>query len=537
MRRTLNDISRHPFDLVVVGAGINGAGVARDAASRGLRVLLLDKGDIGGGTTSWSTRLIHGGLRYLEHGEWSLVRESLRERETLLRRIAPHLVAPLAMLIPIYSGSRRGSLTVRAGMAAYDLLSRDKTLPRHRMLGPEAAREYAPGLDASRLKGAALFFDAQVEYAERLAVENALAARSRGAVVVTHARVERLLTEGGEARGVEFEDVLGGGSHVARAPLVLNAAGPWVDEVLEGVAAGRAGEKLIGGTKGSHVVVRPFEGAPRVAVYAEAGADGRPFFIIPWDDKFLIGTTDVRYEGDLDRVVADEGEIAYLLRETNRVMPPARLAREHVLYTYSGVRPLPSVGAGPEAGITRRHFVRASRVRGLFSVVGGKLTTYRSLAEEVVGLLFKQLGRAAPPCVTAREPLPGAEVADYAAFKDEFKRTSPLAPKSTERLLKVYGARAADVLRLVLEDAELARPVSEETGTVGAEVVFAFREEMAETLTDCLMRRTMVGLNGRLGLDAAEPAARLAQKHLGWTDGRAASEVEAYGRYVERFVP
>ncbi|HLM55963.1 MAG TPA: glycerol-3-phosphate dehydrogenase/oxidase [Pyrinomonadaceae bacterium] len=536
MRRTLNDISRRPFDLVVVGAGINGAGVARDAASRDLRVLLLDKGDIGGGTTSWSTRLIHGGLRYLEHGEWSLVRESLRERESLLRRVAPHLVTPLPMLIPVYAGGRRGPLTVRAGMAAYDLLSRGKTLPHHRMLGPDDARRYAPGLDASRLKGAALFFDAQVEYAERLALENALAARGRGAVVVTYARAGRLLTEGGAVRGVEFEDALGGGSHVARAPLVLNAAGPWVDEVLEGVSAGGR-EKLVGGTKGSHVVVRPFEGAPRVAVYAEAGEDGRPFFIIPWDDKFLIGTTDVRYEGDLDRVVAGDEEVAYLLRETNRVVPPARLAREHVLYTYSGVRPLPFVAEGSEAGITRRHFVRASGVRGLFSVVGGKLTTYRSLAEEAVGLLFKQLGRAAPPCVTAREPLPGASAADYEAFKEEFKRTSPLAAHSTERLLKVYGTRAAAVLRLALEDSELARPISEETGTVGAEVVFAFREEMAETLTDCLMRRTMVGLNGRLGLDAVGPAARVARKHLGWTGARAASEVEAYGRYVERFVP
>jgi glycerol-3-phosphate dehydrogenase len=218
-------------------------------------------------------------------------------------------------------------------------------------------------------------------------------------------------------------------------------------------------------------------------------------------------------------------------------MSSAALGPEHVLYTYSGVRPLPFVADGSEAGITRRHFVRASPLRGLFSVVGGKLTTYRSLAEEAVAVLFRHLGRTAPPCPTAREPLPGAAAPDYEAFREGFRRASPLGAKSTDRLLKVYGTRAADVLRLALEDAELAQPLSDETGTVGAEVVFAFREEMAETLTDCLMRRTMVGLNSRLGLDAVGPAARVARKHLGWDDARAASEAEAYARHVERFVP
>src|SRR5919107_4651854 len=298
------------FDVVVIGAGINGAGIARDAAMRGLKVLLLDKGDLASGTTGWSTRLIHGGLRYLEHGEWGLVRESLRERETLLRRVAPHLVRPLPMLVPVYAGSRRGPLTIRAGMLAYDLLSLDKSLPRHRMLSASEALARAPGLEREGLKGAALFYDAQVEYAERLAVENALSARGRGAMVITHARVRRLLVEENRARGVEFEDAPGGPAHEARAGVVLNVAGPWVDEVLGGAAG--SGGRLIGGTKGSHLVVRGFEGAPAAAVYTEAVEDGRPFFVVPWDEKFLIGTTDERYAGDLERVEADAREVEYL---------------------------------------------------------------------------------------------------------------------------------------------------------------------------------------------------------------------------------
>lgn len=532
------DISEKTFDVIVVGAGVNGCGIARDAAMRGLRVLLLDKSDVASGTTAWSTRLIHGGLRYLEHGEVGLVRESLRERETLLRRVAPHLVRPLPMLVPVYAGQRRGPLTIRAGMLAYDLLSLGKTLLRHRMLSPTEALARAPGLEREGLKGAALFYDAQVEYAERLAVENALSALACGAKVMTYTRVRRLLIEENRARGVEFENVFDGSVHEARAGVTLNVAGPWVDEVLGD--SGAAGERLIGGTKGSHIVVRAFEGAPSTALYAEASEDGRPFFVIPWDEKLLIGTTDERYAGDLNRVEASEREIEYLLRETNRVLPSADLTRADVLYTYSGVRPLPHVGEGVEAGITRRHFIKPSRVEGLYSIVGGKLTTYRALAEEAVNLVFKLKGETSPPCETATSPLPGAfkegfTSSDFDALRESFTSRVGLAPLSAARLLKVYGSRASEVAQLASDEPELLEVISEETGSVAAEVVYAFRVEMAVTLADCLLRRTMVGLNGQLGLDALEAAARVVRRFLGWSEERAASEVESYKRYVERF--
>jgi len=390
------------FDVVIIGAGINGAGIARDAAMRGLTVLLIDKAEPGGGTTSASTRLIHGGLRYLEHFEFGLVRESLREREILLR-IAPHLVKPLAISIPIYKQSKRGRLTIRAGMVLYDLLSWNKSLPRHRMLSRAETLEQLPGLNPEGLVGSALYYDAQVEFPERLVGENVRSAREFGAEVLTHTRVTSLSVEDGRVSGVEFvgED---GRKRFAEAGVVINAAGPWIDQVLEHVPV--ESPKLIGGTKGSHIVVPPFSGAPANAIYLEARSDGRPIFIIPWNKLYLIGTTDVRFEGDPDQVRCEPWEIDYLLAETNLALPRGNLTRDSILYAYSGVRPLPVTGDKDEQSITRRHFIREHpRLPNLLSIVGGKLTTYRSLAEECVNLIFRKLGKDSPPCRTAKELL------------------------------------------------------------------------------------------------------------------------------------
>lgn len=531
------EIESTTFDLAVIGAGINGAGIARDAAMRGLKVLVLDKGDISGGTTGWSTRLIHGGLRYLEYGETGLVRESLRERERLLA-IAPHLVKPLPMLIPVYERSRRGPVTIRAGMLAYDLLSFDKSLSHHRMLSRAETLTRAPGLKTQGLRGAALYYDAQVEYPERLTLENILAARSSGASVVTYARVDKLRTEALRVRFVEFTDLLTGQKHSARAEVFVNVAGPWVDEVLAETGATSL-PRLIGGTKGSHIVTSAFEGAPLNALYVEAEDDGRPFFIIPWNDLYLIGTTDIGFEGDPDSVEASEPEIDYLLRETNRVIPKARLTRASVLYTYSGVRPLPfQESASQNAKITRRHFIHdhSPQLENFLSIVGGKITTYRNLSEQTVNLVFKKLRRASPPSGTAQSPLPGASQEEFASFATRFRKENPLLHERTQaHLLRVYGARATEVLEITAECPELLEPLDEDTGAICAEVLFSFRHEMAATLTDCLLRRTMTGLGPAAGLDAIERAASVARQYLGWDEARARREVAAYRDYMKRF--
>jgi len=530
------NISEIKFDVIVIGCGINGAGIARDAAMRGLQVLVLDKGDIGGGTTSWSTRLIHGGLRYLEHGELGLVRESLLERETLFR-IAPHLVKPLPILFPLYVQAARGPLMIRAGMFAYDLLSFGKSLPRHRMLTRDEALEQAPGLNRNGLRAAAIYYDAQVEFAERLVVENVLSAKEHGATVITYARVQKLtgqFTDAGLV--VEFIDVRTGRAFAPLGRIIVNAAGPWVDEVLSN--GEHPSKRLIGGTKGSHIIVSSFAGAPSMALYVEAESDKRPFFIIPWDSKYLIGTTDIRFTGDLDRVEIEDDEIDYLLRETNRVVPPARLTRDSVLYTYAGVRPLPYAENKNEERITRRHFIRESRDQeGLLSIVGGKLSTYRNLAEQTVDLIGRKLGRELPKCSTAGAPLPGAEADHFHSFPEQFKRDSGLSSQISERLLRVYGTRAAEVLKVAVQDKALAENFDEATGAIAAEVIFSFQQEMAETLADCLLRRTMVGLNSSVGIGADETAAAIAREYLGWPESRVQEELTAYRSYVKRFQP
>ena len=536
------------FDLIVVGAGINGAGIARDAAVRGLKVLLLDKGDIGGGTSSWSTRLIHGGLRYLEHGEFGLVRESLRERSYLLN-IAPHLVRPLRLLVPVYQKARRGWWTIRAGMAVYDALSLNKSLPRHRMLSLDQTLREAPALNREGLRGAAVYYDAQVEFAERLVLENVLSAVSHGAKVLTYTRVEKLIVENGAVCGVEFIRDAGNterGSRVievsaprlsAYADIVINAAGPWVDQVLTESNAGSP--RLIGGTKGSHIIVAPFPAAPDTAIYVEAETDGRPFFIIPWNGKYLIGTTDIRYYGDLDRVQIQSDEIDYLLRETNRVLPAAKLTREQILYAYSGVRPLPFTGDKDEQRVTRRHFIRAHpTLQGLFSIIGGKLTTYRTLAEHTVDLVLKKLphqDHGRPASMTADNPLPGAASPDFVAFCANFKQRSQLPEATNDRLLRIYGTRASLLLNLIAESPSLAEPFDSETGALSAEVVFGFRHELATTLADCLLRRTMVGLNSSCGLTAIEAAGAIARKQLGWSEERLEQEMNAYKQQIGNF--
>jgi glycerol-3-phosphate dehydrogenase len=500
------------WDVVVIGAGINGAGIARDAAMRGLKVLLIDKGDVGGGTSAASTRLIHGGLRYLEHFEFGLVRESLRERETLLR-IAPHLVRPLAITIPIYKHGRRRA-TIRAGMIAYDLLSQGKSLPKHRMAPVEETLRETPGLNAQGLVGSAVYYDAQVEFAERLVFENVLAAIEHGAKVVTYAAVTGFLFESGSLTGVQLD---GDKTDALRAKVVINSAGPWVDCVVE--KTGKKRERLIGGTKGSHIVVAPFAAAPPSAVYLEAVSDGRPFFIIPWNGNYLIGTTDLRFEGNPDEAHAEAWEVEYLLAETNRAFPSAELTRECVLYTYSGVRPLPFTTNGDERNITRRHFLREHpRFKNLISVVGGKLTTYRSLAEECVDLVLRKLGQGFTRSETGRVPLPGAVgFATVARDSIEFP----------ERWLRIYGSRAGDV-------AELANRLN--TNALTAEVVFAFENELARTLSDCFLRRTMVGLNADLGLTELDVAAEAGRQFLGWSEERAKREVEGYRKEISRMM-
>ncbi len=512
---------RH-FDLAVIGAGINGAGIARDAALRGLSVIVLEQSDLCSGTSWASSRLIHGGLRYLEYGEIGLVYESLHERRNL-RRIAAHLVKPIRICIPIYKSAKRGPLLIRLGMIAYDLLSFGKSLPGHEMLSREALLAEEPGLRPDSLCGAARYYDSQVTFAERLVLENLLAARFAGAEINTYSRVDKITIADAAEYTVAYTNQEPGAAAVVTASVVVNAAGPWVDSVLGAATVGAA--RLVGGTKGSHIIVGRFDGAPGDAIYVEAAADGRPIFIIPWNGLYLIGTTDIRFDGDPGEIRASRQEIDYLLNETNRVFPAARLGVDDIHFAYAGVRPLPYRDKGPESAISRRHIIQQHRDigSGLFSIIGGKLTTYRSLAEQAVDRVGKALSRDLPECRTHDTPLPGAWGLDES--RAELTALDILSESGIERLTGIYGGRAIGVVELARRRTELAHCIDADRRILAAEVVFAIREEMARTLIDIVYRRMMIGLDADQGRALYDAVAALAATEFKWDPGQTASRL------------
>ncbi|MEO1402886.1 MAG: glycerol-3-phosphate dehydrogenase/oxidase, partial [Cyanobacteria bacterium J06635_1] len=448
------------YDLIVIGGGINGAAVARDGALRGLKTVLVEKGDFASGTTSWSSRLVHGGLRYLEYFEFNLVRESLREREILLRT-APHLVKPIPMTIPIYGGGSRSYWEIQAGMLLYDVLSYDKSLPNHRMLPAAKLQQLFRAVNPEGCKGGAQYFDAQVEYAERLCLEIVLSAQAAGAEMLNYVTVTQLQQEGKRITHLTCEDGLTGETFAVKGhdkTVVINTAGPWVDEVCRRAQVGDmpaeiAKTRKIGGTKGSHIIVDRFPGSPDSAFYVEALTDGRPFFILPWLGMCLIGTTDLRFDGDLDRVKADNDEVDYLIQETNRVIPSAQLTRQSVKFTYSGVRPLPYAEGKKTSSITRSHVLYDHTKEGvdnLISLVGGKLTTHRQVGEEMVDAAFRKQQRQAQPSPTREAPLPGAmKPTDERVLTAIATYGGTVSRDLMDHLFTLYGARAVEVMQLI----------------------------------------------------------------------------------------
>jgi glycerol-3-phosphate dehydrogenase len=524
------------YDLIVIGAGINGLGILRDAAERGLRVAMVEQEDFCYGVSAWSGRLVHGGLRYLEHADIPLVRESLRERE-LLFKVAPHLVKPVRLIMPFYSRNKRPSWMIRLGMIAYDILSFDKTVKSHRVLDKQAVKKRFKGMATDGLSGAALFTDGQVEYAERLCTELAVAAANAGAEIFIHTKVNSIVQENGRVVGVSTVNSNGEKS-VLRAELTINAAGPWVDYVLRGEEKSSTVEskRLIGGSKGSHIIVDPFKGAPTDVVYYESQSDGRLVLVIPWMDRYLIGTTDHLFEQEPDEARCDQDEISYLLNEVNTLIPDAKLTRKHVLYTYSGVRPLPYTPGVSEWKIPRSHIVldhAKTGYPGLHSIIGGKLTTYRQLAEDSVDLAVKQLGRGLKKPVSKHSKFPGAQTDNFEKFEKKFNRDKVVKSDSAARLLKLYGTRAEEILNLVRNDKKLAERFDPKSPAVAAELIYSVDNEYAQTLADVFARRNLLAFEPGHGLKGAERAAEILGKHLGWNAAKRKAELAGYDKWLD----
>ena len=518
------------FDVIVIGAGINGLGIARDAAERGLLVALVEQEDFCAGVSAWSGRLVHGGLRYLEHGDVPLVRESLRERERLFH-VAPHLVKPVRLIMPFFSRNTRPSWMIRLGMIAYDVLSFDKSVKSHRVLSAKNVAERFTGIETAGLSGAALFTDGQVEFAERLCTELAVAAGEAGASIFLHSRVTRILVDNGRVVGVEATRA-SGEVFTLTADITINAGGPWVDDVLRGTSTSAAIEskQLIGGSKGSHLIVDAFPGAPRDVVYYESQTDGRLVLVIPWMGRYLIGTTDHLFDADPDAARCEPDEVEYLLTEVNTLMPEANLTVSDVLYTYSGVRPLPYNPGVSEWKIPRSHIVldhAKTGYRGLLSIVGGKLTTYRQLAEDATDDVVAQLKRGARKTVSKDAPFPGARTSDMVAFAANFIATAGVDRDTAARLVELYGTRAEDIVELVKRNPKLGERFDPNSSAVAAELIFAVTNEYAETLTDVFARRILLAFEPGHGLAGVDRASKILSDQLGWTaKQRKANEAE-----------
>jgi len=528
------ELTGAPFDVLVVGAGINGVGIAQDAALRGLRVALLEQDDLCSGVSAWSGRLVHGGLRYLEQYDFALVHESLSERERLFK-LAPHLVKPKPLMVPIYKHNRRPGWMVELGMIAYDSLSLRKTPPMHRRLSTKRTRKRFAGAGTDGLSGSVVFYDGQVENAERLIVEIAVDAQAAGAVIATHVKVDAPLVQSGKVTGVKATDQLTGESFEVRASLVYNVAGAAIDRLVADPSLPEQ-PRLNGGTKGSHLIVGPFPGAPTDVVYYESRLDGRLVLIIPWRGKYMIGTTDIRFDEDPDLARCDIGEVDYLLGEVNSLIPDANLTLDDVLYTFSGVRPLPYVPDKAESSVPRSHVLHDhsdTGLPGLITVVGGKLTTYRQLAQDAVDDAYKRLGRTAPPVPTRQRKFIGAQFADLDSLSAALTARTGLSPDQVKRLVDLYGSRSFAVWQVAEQQPELKKVV-DPSGVLAAELIYAVDVDLARTLTDVLARRVMIAFEPNHGLDSIDTLAGVLAQHLGWDDAATAAQIAEYREWLDK---
>ncbi len=536
-RDALAALGRDTLDVLVVGGGINGAGITRDAAMRGLRVALVERGDLASGTSSRSSKLIHGGLRYLEQGDVRLVLEAVRERERL-QRLAPHLVRPQEFVFPLYRGGPLGPLKLAAGLWAYDLLAGFWNVRRHRMLSPKAVAEAEPALLRDGLCGAGQYWDCRTDDA-RLVLETALSAAGEGALIVSYAEVAGFVKEGGRIVGARVVDRLGG-EVVARAQVVVNAAGPWVDRVVALDAPETPPRLRL--TKGVHVVVPHERVGNRAAVVLSAVADRRVMFVIPWGAHALVGTTDTDHPGGPDvPPTVEPSDVAYLLDTVNHHFPAARLAPGDVVSAFAGLRPLiaPRGKATMSPSAVSREEEVFTSPSGLVSIAGGKLTTYRLVAKTVVDRVVDALRAAGDRrrfqrSRTGEVPLPGGAVPPATLAAALSRDGHGVAPAVIDHLAGRYGSRLDEVLGLVARDQRLGEPIVAGLPDPRAEVVEAVEREWALTLEDVMRRRTQVALrDASAGAAAADDVAALMARPLGWDEETSRAAARGYVEAAE----
>lgn len=535
-----------PCDLVIIGGGITGAGIARDAALRGMKVALFEKGDYGSGTSSKSSKLVHGGLRYLEHGEIALVFESVSERR-VQTRVAPHLVRPMPFLVPIFEGTKPGLELMNLGLWIYDSLALFRAPRMHKTFrGAKAASRLEPCLKTDGLRGVIEYYDCATDDA-RLVLENIVDAEALGADCRNYTEVTGLVRAAdGRVTGVTVRDVLTGATEQITARAVVLAAGAWTDELIRRFEV-PIKRDLLRRTKGVHVVI-PHERLPLGrAVTLISPVDGRVMFAIPWRGRTVLGTTDTDFQGDADEVHAEPADAQYLCDSVNGYFPAAALTPADVIATWAGLRPLIRGGDGESEGETSREHEIFTRDDGLIIIAGGKLTTYRRMAKEAVRKAirwlrdhdaeFEAAGRERSG--TKHRPLPGADGLDepslegVAAIGQALIAEHGLDVDTATHLCGVYGMRARLLAEAIAADRTLGQRLNPDLPYVWAEIDFAARHDRARTLDDVLARRVPLLLVGRdQGLDVAEAVAARLATALGWTAEATARHLAQYRQTV-----
>ena len=520
------------FDLLVIGGGITGCGIAREAALRGWSVALVEKSDFASGTSSRSSRLIHGGVRYLEHGQIHLVFEASAERRRLLE-LAPHLVHPLPFVWPVYAGARIPRWKLGAGLTVYDALSLFRNVHRHRRLSARAVMEREPGVASTGLRGGALYYDAATNDA-RLTLVNAIDAGERGAVVLNHASVRSLIMRDGRVAGARVTDELSDAQSgiEARARVVVNATGPWSNSVrsLDPTAESTSAVKGVRGSKGTHIAVPRARIGNHDALTLLSPVDGRVMFVLPAGAFAIVGTTDTFTTSSPDEVRPTEADVAYLLATANRFFPRAALTREDVVAAWAGIRPLLPSSRDTPGAVSREHAVTTS-AGGLVSISGGKLTTYRVMARDVLRVIGRALGhrdRAA-----GRVALPGGDLGSYDDLVLEISRATGDSQLAAH-LAGSFGSRWGDVWTEIEMPRGDARLLDAQPYTIG-ELRYCARREMACTLGDLLIRRTKIAFETRdHGVSIAERVADGVAEILKWDRPAIIASMAGYATEVSR---
>lgn len=512
------------FDLAVIGAGINGAAVARDASMRGLSVALIERGDFACATSSRSSKLIHGGFRYLPQGQLKLVYEALRERERLRHRTAPHLVHPIQFLFPVYRKRGFNRFTMAMGLTLYDLFARMPFKEWHSSLNAAEVRETEPALSREGLTGGAMYFDAWADDA-RVTFENVLDADLHGAAIANYTAVESFNVIDGKIVSASLRDVIGGITCEVRAKKFLNAAGPWVDEIRR--MDDPATKPCVRLTKGVHLVFARTVLPVRESLVL-ADERGRIVFVMPHDRYVLVGTTDTDFAGDPASVRTEIGDVEYLLAVLAESLPGIKLTNADVATSFAGLRALIREDKEAPSSVPREEVILES-LSGLITVAGGKFTTHREIAQKLVDRVMRALGRAAGVCPTLETPLPGARaLADGDSSGSSASMRS--IPSAAAEILKArYGKRAPIVARIAARRSDLTEPLSRNCPAIGAEVVNAVGNEMAHSVGDFLIRRTSLSWRSPVEAEAAAAAvARIMAAELGWDRAREEAEAASF---------